>query len=91
MSKGKITVTRVPVSQPDQDNTRTAQKRGYQPPEYDPRLINQELDYVHERLNLIVGQEPISDLATTAVTADLIVTVNLILSALRQAGILREE
>lgn len=88
MSRGPIQVTRTLTEQPDPNNTKKSQKRGYQPKEYDSRIINQELDYIHERLNGIqLESGPYTDLESTATTAEIVERINLIVSLLTEAGI----
>lgn len=92
MARGVITVPREPISQPVVSDTRKSQKRRALNAESDPQLINNELDYVHERLNMIVVEDPaITDLDSGATLAEVITRLNLITQTLRSAGLLKRE
>ena len=90
MATGPISVGRTPITLPSRTDTRKSQKRGLQPAEYSPLLLNQELDYVHERLNLVVREDPaLTDLSGSATLSDVITRLNSITETLRNAGLLK--
>lgn len=90
MSRGPITVGRTPITQPDVSSTRKGQKRFRQGDKYEPTQINTELDYIHERINQIVVEDPaIDDLDSGATLAQVITRVNLLTQTLRDAGLLK--
>lgn len=88
---GKITIPRVSSqAQPSAMDTKKSQKRYTQTEVYDPHSINTEFDYLHERLNQIVTEDPaLADLASTATLANVIVRLNALADTLRKAGLLR--
>lgn len=90
MPVGPIVPRRTAITQPDVSNTRKSQKRRALLGEYNPQLINNELDYVHERLNMIVVEDAaIEDLDSGASLGDVITRLNLITETLRSAGLLK--
>ena len=92
MAKTSIDIPRTKTPQPSVGTTRKAQKRYQQPIEYDARTINSELDFVHERINAIIVEDPsISDLESTATLSDVITRVNLLTEIIRKAALLRRE
>lgn len=92
MPRGPTVVPREAQAQPDGRSTKKSQKRGFQKEEYDPRSINNELDYLHERLNLIVVESAaLTDLSGSATLANVITRVNELTAILRTAGLIRSE
>lgn len=94
MSTGPISIPRTPTALPSRASTRKSQKRGSQPLGYDPQKINNELDYLHERVNqVLVEASSISDLAEdgSATLLQAVSAINDILSVLRSAGLIRSE
>lgn len=90
MATGPIAVPRTPIAQPDRIDTKKSQKRRALGPEFDAQMVNNELDYLHERLNLVVVEDPaIADLASGATLAEVITRLNLITETLRSAALLR--
>lgn len=91
MAKGPIFQPRPSTqAQPNPDSTRKGHKRMVQPAEYNAQAVNTELDYIHERLNQIVVEDPaVEDLPPGAVLADVIERLNLITETLRKSGLLR--
>ena len=90
MAKGSLTVPREALSQPVVSDTKKSQKRRALNAESDPQLVNNELDYLHERINGIVVEDPsLLDLPGGATLADVIVRLNSITQTLRRAGLLK--
>ena len=90
MSRGAINRNAGSIAQPNAQNTRKGQKRFRQGGEYDGTQINSELDYIHERINQIVVEDPaIEDLDSGATLTEVIERLNSITETLRSAGLLR--
>lgn len=78
--------SRAALTQPNLSNTKKAQKRAYQ----DSESLNQDLDFIHERINIIVeSSEAIEALSSTATLSEVIDRVNLLQQILETAGILK--
>lgn len=87
-----LSVPRTKTEQPNFKDTRKGQKHFQIPPSYDPQPINQEFDYIHERINQIaVEAEALTDLSGSATLAQVITRVNALTEILREAGLLRRE
>lgn len=98
MAKEPIIASTTRIEQPNAAETRKDQKGFQLPEEYNARLVNQNFDQVHERINKIVTEtlesgEVIEDLVTSGVVATdvtaLIARVNLLSEILRDMGGLR--
>lgn len=92
MATGPITVPRQAITQPTVADTRKSQKRRAILGDYNPQMINNELDYIHERLNGIVTETAgIVNLSSGATLGEVITQLNLITDTLRSAGLLQRE
>lgn len=92
MSFGPITAATTAIVQPDPSNTKKGQKRLRLSGDYDAIQLNSQLDYIHERLNQIVREDPaLADLAGSATLAQVITRLNTITETLRSAGLLLTE
>lgn len=92
MSRGPLSVSRTPISQPSSQSTKKGQKRFVAKDEYDASQINIELDYIHERLNqVILESAALTDLSGSATLANVITRLNAITQILRDAGLIRPE
>lgn len=94
MPKEPLVAPREKTEQPNVNETRKDQKAHQLPEEYEARLVNQEFDRIHERINQIVvekldGGEVIEDLPPTATLAEVITRSNLQNEIMRNAGLLR--
>lgn len=97
MAKEPIIASTTRTAQPNAGETKKDQKSYQITGEYDEntaRLINQEFDRLHERINKVVTEslsdgEVIEDLAGTATLAEVITRVNLIAEIMRNSGGIR--
>lgn len=94
MAKEPIVAPREKTEQPNINETKKDQKAHQLPEEYVARLVNQEFDRIHERINQIVVEyldsgEVVEDLLSTATLAEVITRVNLQNEIMRNAGLLR--
>jgi len=92
MAKGVIEVARNAIVQPNRSTSRKSQKRQGLKEEYDGALVNNELDYVHERINLVVVEvAAVADLDPAASTAEIVARINYLTETMRSAGLLKRE
>lgn len=85
-----LSVPRTKTEQPVASSTRKAQKSYQAREEYDASPINAEFDNLHERINKVLVEAQVDDVATGASTATCVTKINEILDILRQAGLLKE-
>lgn len=85
-----LSVSTTPITQPDRTNTQKSQKKIQQAADYDPSAINTEMDYIHERLNKIVVEDPaLIALTSAAILTDVITRVNSLMATMQKAGLLK--
>lgn len=91
MAVGGIEIQRTPMIQPDISDTSKSQKRRAIDDDSSPQLINNELDYLHERINNIVIEAPaLTDLAADAALPEVIARVNELTQTLRASALLKQ-
>jgi hypothetical protein len=92
MAKEPIQAPREKTEQPDAGETRKDQKGFQLPMEFDARLVNQEFDRLHSRLNaLLVEAAALTDLdeGGAVSNADICTRINALAEIMRQASLLR--
>lgn len=92
MAKGGLDISRTKQTQPDPNATRKGQKRFAQGTEVSAEAVNNEFDYIHERINqVVVEAAALPDLALTETLANTIARVNALAEILRSAGLLKSQ
>lgn len=85
-----LRVSRTKQVQPDVKKTKKSTKHYQAKAEYDNDAINNEFDFIHERINsLFVEDAALDDLAAGATLAETITRVNSLTETLRKAGLLK--